>query len=309
MKELLAAGANVVVMSCCLCTHVDGFSALHWASSGGHTPILRVLATGADVLAVTDSMATPLHCAGDSGNTAAVQVLLDAGADVRATDDDTETALHRAARGGSGAAVQALISAGAPVGARSAVGLTALHLACELGSPAAVRELLDVKADKCDATWGDSPYSRAAKRLLPTPGGRLAWIYPRGRFMASGDTPLLHAARRGMVAPLRALIKAGNGVSSTNDDGLNALHLAAINGRPAALGLFAAGQSYRGRHRRSGAHGNALGRYQWLRYCCEAFAAGGCQRGCHELRRSYRVTHGCKRREHEGFAAPAPRRC
>lgn len=56
--------------------------------------------------------------------------------------------------------------------------------------------------------------------------------------MVSGDTALLYAVRRGLVAPLRMLIEAGHDVSASNDDGLNALHLAARHGRVAALGLL-----------------------------------------------------------------------
>ncbi|XP_011867983.1 PREDICTED: ankyrin repeat domain-containing protein 39 [Vollenhovia emeryi] len=88
--------------------HVDatdsaGYTALHYATRGGHVRVCEVLLEcGAKVDARTRSMrATPLHRAASAGHVRVIELLLRHGAAPNLMDADGRTALHRAIPPGS----------------------------------------------------------------------------------------------------------------------------------------------------------------------------------------------------------------
>lgn len=62
----------------------DGWTALHYASTGAHLPVMALLiGAGAQVNALSPNGTTPLMMAAHYGNAAAVKLLLDAGANAQ----------------------------------------------------------------------------------------------------------------------------------------------------------------------------------------------------------------------------------
>ncbi|PNH03306.1 Ankyrin-3 [Tetrabaena socialis] len=124
----------------------NGWTALHWACSNGHTEVVEaLLRAGADVAAQDNEDGTALHWASQEGFTEVVEVLLRAGANVAATDEATcvvhmralcwnrWTALHFASAGGHEEVVALLLEGGADVRAKNEDGRTPLDLAKEEG--------------------------------------------------------------------------------------------------------------------------------------------------------------------------------
>lgn len=56
----------------------------------------------------------------------------------------------------------------------------------------------------------------------------------------SGSTPLIYAARKGLVPIMELLLRGGAGTSAMNDSGFSALHACAMNGNPRAMQLLVA---------------------------------------------------------------------
>ncbi len=108
-----------------------GWTALIWASAGGHLDIVEaLLASGADVNHIlSDKKAGALHLAAQNGHANVVRALLGRGAAVNAADSRNATALHLAANKGHAEVVRFLLDHGADVNARLRSGATALELA------------------------------------------------------------------------------------------------------------------------------------------------------------------------------------
>lgn len=123
----------------------EGYTPLHWASLGGHTPVVQYLLTkGIAVDARTKYQErTPLFLAAQEGHLETATLLLQCGANVEATNKkyDGATALHRAALEGHGRMVMLLLDAGANVNARDIEGLRPLHWAILRDHAASAREL------------------------------------------------------------------------------------------------------------------------------------------------------------------------
>ncbi|TNM89948.1 hypothetical protein fugu_004182 [Takifugu bimaculatus] len=78
-----------------------GYTALHYASRGGHLSVCSfLLEVGACVSPQTPGGATPLHRAAYCGHADVVRLLLQHRADPRLRDDDGATPLHKAAERG-----------------------------------------------------------------------------------------------------------------------------------------------------------------------------------------------------------------
>ena len=155
------------------------------------------------------------------GDREAVPYLLEQGADVDAAGDDGATALHWAAYLNDAATSAALIRAGARADAPNSYRVTPLALAARNGNADIIGQLLAAGVDPND---------------------------PR-QAVNTGETPLMHAARSGQIAAVRALVEAGADVDAQEGwNGQSALMWASAEGHvPVVEALLAAGADIRAR--------------------------------------------------------------
>jgi ankyrin repeat protein len=132
----------------------DGATPLHWAVYHDDLKeVDRLIATGANVRAVTREGVTPLAMASLYGSLPIVERLLKAGADARERGPNGETTLMFAARNGRVDLIKRLVAAGADVNAREELrGTTALMWAAEQRHSDAVKALLAAGADPAIAS-------------------------------------------------------------------------------------------------------------------------------------------------------------
>jgi len=197
-------------------TEGDGTTALHWAVRADDLETTRLLlAAGADVKAATREGITPLALAAINGSLPMTEALLKAGANPNVALPEGETILMTAARTGRPDVIKALIKAGADVNARENwFGETALMWAAGENHADAVHVLVEAGADV-----------NARSRLLDVPRRRTGQsVLPLGSW-----TPLMHAARQGSLAGLRALMDEGADLNVVDPDGATALVIAIIN--------------------------------------------------------------------------------
>lgn len=129
--RLLAPGQRLHNISI---TDKEGYMAIHWAASLGHSEVLRILLEGkADIEARTRCTdRTPLFLAAQAGHLTTAQMLLEAGALVNATSKfDGATALHQAARAGNEQMVHLLIQHCANVNKKDVEGMPPLMWATQ----------------------------------------------------------------------------------------------------------------------------------------------------------------------------------
>ncbi|WP_206956648.1 ankyrin repeat domain-containing protein [Trinickia acidisoli] len=155
---------------------------------------------------------TALMCASQYGHAAAIDPLVNLGADPNLATQQRMTAAMLAARNGHAAALDKLAERGANLEMTDNEGMTALLLAVTQGKAAAVEALT----------------ARRTNRANPNCAG------------PDGMTALLHAAKAGDPAIVETLLKAGADMSRTDNDGCNAVMVAAINDRAAAIEKLAA---------------------------------------------------------------------
>ena len=146
VKAALHCGANVNAMG------NDYATPLHLAAQADRDPeiILLLLDAGAYVNEKAKDDLTPLHLAAQTNaNTGVIQVLLNAGAHVDAKSKDDITPLHYAAAlSNNPAVVQVLLNAGADIEAWGKMNLTPLQYATANNrNPAVIQALLDAGAD------------------------------------------------------------------------------------------------------------------------------------------------------------------
>jgi len=228
-----------------------GERALHVASKGGHTALVKaLLAAGAEPDAAAADGGTPLLAAIAMARTQAVKTLLAAGADASAANQKGVAPLLCSIEHGRTQVTQRLLAAGADVGAADQDGRTPLLAACdhylaEQGLKVA-RKLVDAGADVNAARTDDgtTPLLRAIERenaeiarLLIAAGA------DPNKADGQGETPLLRAAQNdtsdewcGIAAELIAAgadVDAGRG-----EDGLTPLLHAVQVGNAALVGLL-----------------------------------------------------------------------
>ncbi|MCJ1457100.1 hypothetical protein MMC28_007466 [Mycoblastus sanguinarius] len=206
----------------------SGRSALSAAANNGHEHLVRnLLAKRAKILGTGT---TALHCAAENGHDVVVRILLQVNAHynsqeglnippnvlqphflVGVLDWEGETPLHKAARNGHRLVVEALLELDsimrdwitATTKARATYGFTAIHLAASNGH-------VNVLAILARQVSTDS-------RTF------------------SGQTPLLVAAAAGRVPPIHWLVQNGANTHVRDEDGYNAMELAAVNSREEAV--------------------------------------------------------------------------
>jgi len=174
---------------------VEGLAALDVAVSHGDQEITRMLLeAGADTEQIVRNGFLPLHLASANGDEAIVKLLLEWNANTLAVDEEKKTALHMAATLGHPPIVDLLLEKKPnAVGIKDASGCLPLHLAAFSGHSEIVSTLL--------ANMGTTN------------------IQPREVTVSDSE------ARFEPNLPVLAL-----NIDSTTDDGMTALHLAALKG-------------------------------------------------------------------------------
>lgn len=180
---------------------------------------------------------TPAYVAAENGNTAILKRLLDAGADAGTTDTSGDTLLMAAVRTGNPDAVQLLLDHGANVNAAEPqYGHTALMWAVRRNDTAIMKLLLAKGASIESATRvGRKPEARP-----PGAGGGShgvgivrSGVPPQGEQQPTpgGMTPLLFAARDGLLDAATLLVEAGADVNVADPNGITPLVMALTNGQ------------------------------------------------------------------------------
>lgn len=274
--RILQAGASVdaTVQSLQEYSSEWGDTPLHTAAAAGHLQIVELLLDrGADVSAVNQMGATPLHraidhaevvrtllahgadadAADERGRTPlswlarypqpeAIALLIDSGADPNATDHRGETPLHRAALWGSTGAIEMLLAAGAEVNAQAYLQTTPLHFAVRHHDPASLELLLSRSADvaAADEVGWTALHDVAARGKVAFAHLLLAAGADPNATDHYGSTPLHQAARRGHLQVAVALVAAESVLNIPNTVGLTPLHEAVAGGHRAVVDLFLA---------------------------------------------------------------------
>ncbi|KAK3893875.1 hypothetical protein Pcinc_002317 [Petrolisthes cinctipes] len=211
-------------------------SALYHACNSAHLQVVRVLVDGgADVNTETVNLATPLHAAASVGNTDIISLLLKQGAKVDTVDLYQRTPLIYAAAGNHTSAMKLLVRCGATREHSDLNHNTALLTAALSGHSAAIQALLALGAD-VDA--GDRLHKSAL--YLCAEHGKLETLkvllqHRKCRHLLNakdcyGFPPLHAAVLAGHLDVVRALIKAGAALDTSNEEQDTILHLAAKKG-------------------------------------------------------------------------------
>jgi ankyrin repeat protein len=214
----------------------DGATALHWVVRADDLETAEVLIkAGAKVTLANTFGVTPAYIAAENGNTALLRRLLDAGADVNTVDRTGDTLLMAAVRAGKADAVQLLLERGANVNAAEPeLGHTVLMWAVRENNPALVKLLIQRGASvEARTRTGAKPAARP-----PGAGGGShgvgivrSGVPPQGEQQPTpgGMTPLLLAARDGLLAAAEVLIEAKADLNAADPNGLTPLLMAITN--------------------------------------------------------------------------------
>jgi ankyrin repeat protein len=263
VELLLGAGANANAAL------AGGETPLMTAARTGTVGVIRALVSnGADVQAHESWRGqTALMWAAAENNAAAVKVLLEAGADLQAHSNAGFTPLLYAARAGGIDTVRVLLAAGADVNEALPDGVGPLMLAIINAKFELATLLLDEGADPNSAASGWTPLHQVAWTRRPNVGhnspqpvhtdsvdsldlvrdllNRGADVEARVKkeprtglnsFKRIGATPFLVAAKSLDLPLMRLLLDYGADPWSTNNDGTDALMVAA------GVGMFAPGE-------------------------------------------------------------------
>jgi len=219
-------------------TGPDGATALHWAVRVDDLATVDTLLRAGAKVGVANALGVqPIYVAAQNGNAAMLKRLLDAKADVNTADAAGDTLLMAAVRAESVDAVRLLLERGAKVNAADPdVAQTALSWAARLDNPEIMRALLTAGATVDTAT-------RVGPKTAPRPPGAgggshgvgivRSGVPPQGEQLPApgGMTPLLFAARDGLLDAAKVLVEAGADVNKADPNGITPLLMAITNGQ------------------------------------------------------------------------------
>jgi ankyrin repeat protein len=218
----------------------DGATALHWmVRAEDEAMVAALLAAGANPTAANSLGVTPAYLAASQGHAAILRRVLDAGAPANASDTTGDTLLMAAVRSGSLPATTLLLDRGAAVNAvEPELGHTALMWAARENRVEPMRLLL-ARGAAVEARTRVGP--RPAVRPPGAGGGShgvgivRSGVPPQGEQLPTpgGMTPLLFAARGGLLEPVRLLVAAGAGLETADPNGITPLLMAISNGHVA----------------------------------------------------------------------------
>jgi len=219
---------------------IDGTTALHWAVQRDELDLAQLLVdAGANPDVVNRTDAKPLQLAALNGSAHMLRLLLEAGAEVNAPQTiSADTALMIAARTGKADAVNVLLEYGANINAQESWGgTTALMWAVNENQLEVMQLLLANGAD----------VNQVSLFVAPDTGRGFEGSTLRGRQPeetgpvqgATGEfTPLIFAAREGLLDAAKILVSAGADVNKLSADGKDALGMAIFNGHYAVAAFL-----------------------------------------------------------------------
>ncbi|KDO21909.1 TKL protein kinase [Saprolegnia parasitica CBS 223.65] len=218
-SRLLLAGANLHSVD------KEGYGAVFHAANRGHADMIRFLVDkGADPNTTAPNGVTPLYAACLRGHVAAVIALLQAGANVNHPDADP--CIVPAAAYDHSTIISVLLSHNVDVNAVDfTYRATALYAAAMNGHVAVVRQLAYARAEL------DKPASDGSTPVMVARDNCVLQVLHDVR---TKKMELLHAARHGNVAVVRALFDEGLSVNERDEHGNTLVHLALL-GRDVAL--------------------------------------------------------------------------
>lgn len=205
----------------------DGTTALHWAARADDIATADLLLKAGAKVSVADTLGiTPLYIACLNGNAEMIRKLLDAGANSNSAIADGETALMTAARTGNPEAVKLLLDRGAEVNARDTkTEQTPLMWAIREHHSDVAKLLLTRGADAKAITKIDFNFPPETGNMQ---GIGRAQNLPKG-VVPGGMTPLLYAAREGLLDVAQALVAAGADVNLAEANQTSPLVIAILN--------------------------------------------------------------------------------
>ena len=219
-------------------TGPDGATALHWAVRADDVATVDALIRAGARVSVTNVLGVPpIYVAAQNGNAAMLRRLLDARADVNAADATGDTILMAAVRAENPDAVRLLVERGARVNAADPeISQTPLIWAARANNVEIMRLLLTAGATVDAATRvGQKPAVRP-----PGAGGGShgvgivrSGVPPQGEQLPApgGMTPLLFAARDGLLDAAKLLAEVGADLNRPDPNGLTPLLMAITNGQ------------------------------------------------------------------------------
>ena len=239
VRALVKQGVDVNVQGS------DGATALHWVVRADDVETTELLLKAGARPGTANALGiTPVYIASENGNATMLRRLLDAGAPVATTDATGDTLLMAAVRAGNPAAVQLLLDRGAAVNAADPqYGHTALMWATRRND-ATLMKLLLAKGATLEAHTrvGEKPVARP-----PGTGGGShgvgivrSGVPPQGEQQPTpgGMTPLLFAARDGLLDAAKMLVEVGADVNAADPNGITPLMMAITNGQLAVARLL-----------------------------------------------------------------------
>jgi len=213
-----------------LATGEFGDTAMHKAAYHGHVEIIRLLSAHKQLINLTNTRGiTPLMWAAQEGHSDICEDLLKAGANPLVTSADSENVMHFA---GTAAIVRLLLAHKQLLESKNKEGMTPFLKAVSLGNVEVCEILLTSGADSLAMdNNGMNAMHYVAAYCGEDEMDIVRFLAKQKQLLDSktkdGTTPLIRAAHRGNQEICEVFLKAGANPLITDNNGVNAMHIAA----------------------------------------------------------------------------------
>lgn len=224
-----------------------GLNALHLAASNGHIDVVNLMILLQKNKIKLDNKDkegnTALILAANEGHYQVCIALLKAGADPLSTNEYGENAMHFAAYDGKVELVKMLLVHKQLIDSKTKEGSTPLICSAKGESHSEVCEVL-LKAGADPLLKNEDGWNAMHLAVLAGNSEIVKMLCVHKQLIDSqikeGKTPLMLAAREGDLKVFDVLLKAGADLRKIDQDGWNAMHLAAINGHTEIVKILSA---------------------------------------------------------------------